>query len=778
MFTTFSAQMSPVLPSTSTTPPNGANGKRRKVARACDSCRLNRVRCDDNRPCENCRARGDKCTNTMPWEAHSLPAAKREIERLQDRLNQLQRKQLTNRSNASSPSPSPPTPPDVSVNGGSSRPILPQQSNNQSVPISTNDNTGQAIRGQDNLWEGYSNSSSSSVTPALVYSAGYHTEPDQPSSEQGKSASDKRNESQTTFSRSKERQFLSLFWKGYPWLHPVLDRDDIYHHHDSLWNEIPPGEQQTRLPSALVDVLLALSMQYGSTFLLRDSSDSTQWSMNSRSGNASLAGQSFCQRSHRLHLERPHSATLESVQCCILSSVYFLNAGSLDKANMALAEGIRMAQILGLHEPSPSTSSDLKQGRLRSNIWRLLIVLDGHFAILLGLPPLIQPIAEERLVMDFWQCTALDEPNNDHDQSRAWESYHIHHMNLTLAAHAVHAHFLRRKGELLRQGYGGGLQSPIILESFADSMNQKLDVMKKWTETVPPALTIPRPGGGGPFSVVWASVLDFDPQTPLHIQQQRLSLELIYHHLTLLLVRAFVRFVHRYQDFPRTKQADVLFVRGLKHAISIISIMNQALTNEDAITGWLFFFGCQWDATLYLLNYITSYPTGSFVGDTRRSLGTATETLALMGKYLDVAKSAQGIVQGALGRDAPHATTELNTPPPNDPRAFDSMGSVATASASPLLSFVDEEMAEPWNYYRTLLVPTSEFSWGSAASAVQPDPFGPLNTPRTAPDSTSLTDPFLLDSTLNQSPLVHRGFDNMVEMYSFLGDWQPVRFGS
>ncbi|KAI0108848.1 hypothetical protein GGR51DRAFT_513312 [Nemania sp. FL0031] len=773
MFTTFSAQMSPVPLATSTTPPNGTNGKRRKVARACDSCRLNRVRCDDDRPCENCRTRGEKCTNTMPWEAHSLPAAKREIERLQDRLKQLQNQQLTATANTA---PSPPTPPDVPISGSNPKATVLQQGSNQSI-LNTNDNAGQATRGQDSPWGSYSNSSSSSATPALVHRSGYHAELDQSSSERGKPTSDRRNESQTTFSRSKERQFLSLFWKGFPWLHPILDMEDIYRHHDSLWNEILPGEQQTRSPSALIDVLLALSMQYGSTFLLRDSPDnSTQWILNSRSGNASLAGQSFCQRSHRLHLERSQSSTLESVQCCILSSVYFLNAGSLDKANMALAEGIRMAQILGLHEHPPFTSSDPKYRRLQSNIWRLLIVLDGHYAILLGLPPLIQPVAEERLAMDFWQCTVLDDTNNNHDSSRAWESYHTYHMKLTFAAHSVHAHFLQRKGELLRQGYGGDLQSPLLLESFAESMNQKLEIMRKWTETVPPALTIPRPGGGGPFSAVWASVLDLDSQAPLHVQQQRLSLELIYHHLSLLLIREFVCFVHKHQNFPQTKQVDILFMSGLKHAISIISVMNQALSNEDAITGWLFFFGCQWDATLYLLNYITVYPAGSFVRDTRRSLGTAMETLILMGKYLNVAKNAQGIVKGALGRDVTHPSREPNNHPANDPRVFDPMGSVDTGSAFPLSSFLEEDRTVPWNDYRTILVPNKEFSWGSTTSTVQPDPFGSLTTPRTASNPTLFRDPFLLDSNLNQSPLAHQDLDDMVDIYSFLGDWQPAPF--
>lgn len=100
MFTTFAAQItSPSPPPPPAEAEGGASGapgaphpalqtlsqtqtptpKRRKVARACDACRLNRIKCNDEQPCRNCRERGAKCTNSMPWEAHSLHAARRYV---------------------------------------------------------------------------------------------------------------------------------------------------------------------------------------------------------------------------------------------------------------------------------------------------------------------------------------------------------------------------------------------------------------------------------------------------------------------------------------------------------------------------------------------------------------------------------------------------------------------------------------------------------------------------------------------------------------------------
>ena len=79
MYSTFSANFDTTDASRekSATPITAPRPKRNQVARACDWCRLNRVRCDDKQPCHNCLNRGGTCSNTRPQEATSLPAANR-----------------------------------------------------------------------------------------------------------------------------------------------------------------------------------------------------------------------------------------------------------------------------------------------------------------------------------------------------------------------------------------------------------------------------------------------------------------------------------------------------------------------------------------------------------------------------------------------------------------------------------------------------------------------------------------------------------------------------
>lgn len=59
--------------------------KRNQVARACDWCRLNRVRCDKNQPCFNCQSRGGTCCKNGIREVQSLPDATKCVPKLQVR---------------------------------------------------------------------------------------------------------------------------------------------------------------------------------------------------------------------------------------------------------------------------------------------------------------------------------------------------------------------------------------------------------------------------------------------------------------------------------------------------------------------------------------------------------------------------------------------------------------------------------------------------------------------------------------------------------------------
>ena len=69
-----------------TSPTNTSDGaaviarpKRSQVARACEWCRLNRIKCDDKQPCHACQSRGAECSNTGKSGLRSLPTATKQV---------------------------------------------------------------------------------------------------------------------------------------------------------------------------------------------------------------------------------------------------------------------------------------------------------------------------------------------------------------------------------------------------------------------------------------------------------------------------------------------------------------------------------------------------------------------------------------------------------------------------------------------------------------------------------------------------------------------------
>ena len=58
---------------------SAARPKRIQVARACEWCRLNRIKCDDNQPCNACQSRGAECSNTGKSGPRSLPTATKQV---------------------------------------------------------------------------------------------------------------------------------------------------------------------------------------------------------------------------------------------------------------------------------------------------------------------------------------------------------------------------------------------------------------------------------------------------------------------------------------------------------------------------------------------------------------------------------------------------------------------------------------------------------------------------------------------------------------------------
>ncbi|KAF7594847.1 hypothetical protein BBP40_008177 [Aspergillus hancockii] len=766
MFTTFSAHMSPVNNARSRSASARASAprqKRRQVTRACDACRTSRIKCDDQQPCRNCRHRGEACRTSHPWEAQSLSAAKLEIERLQRRVIELEQH--------ASRSPSPPPPattaqetqsPRSNSYGGSSRSVPIREENVDNGESASDD--GPAPDCQPPTHDPAMPYAASSFTLKLSnyleqalnqpYSI-LHLEPTGVSQEfsgqetGSRNTLDSREGGAVDFSRAQEGHFLSLIWQHVHCICPILDEDMFHDYYDSLWANPRRG---SRRPSALVDSLLALCMQLSSTFLFDDQSSGKTWETTPGS-DACRVGQPLYHRSHRLLLEEQQAPTLQSVQTLVFSTIYLMHAARLSSAHAMLGVAIRMARVLGLHH-DPSEKLSIRHQELRRRVWWSLSTLDGYLTITMGLTPHISPSEGQcSLPADAGQGTVASNPELlPENEDITWFSFHVQYSKLVLMFRSMYALFQGKQMELLQGNDGAELHGePGLLESVAGYMNRQMKTIQEWVNGVPASLRLARKGGGPPFSFIDSPSIQIETYAPLWLQRQRFSLEISYHHLNLAILRPFLRFKNG-ESVP-TLQADSHSVIGLQHAITLTSIVNQALTESEILIGCLFVFRCQWDATLYLLGFMVANPVCPFTPEARRSISTAIHTFTILERYLSAATSALSIVHEILGHSATliNQCREALSP---WTLSLSSLESSAPSSPPPLPNRPVHRGPLSWDYYSMLPGtldpalfggPPDQFLGPSLHTSFEPsrDPSSALEFPRLTKTTIDALNPII-----------------------------------
>ncbi|EEY20487.1 fungal specific transcription factor domain-containing protein [Verticillium alfalfae VaMs.102] len=377
-----------------TTQPGVLRPKRSQVARACDWCRIHRIKCDTNQPCRNCEARGGQCSNSGKMgEVRTLPRAIREIESLRLRVKDLEAQleatkgpsdaaESTTRSPSRSQTPS-------SVSGSWEVPaLLGMHSGGATSSASPNIHLHAGGFGTPQFYGPSSTnyfvdritSYLKSVVPQpflqpmLENGTGPDVEQPQFSQQQHyRSPMSGRN-----LTGAQEVYFLDLYWRSWHTIHPVLDEADFRAHYKSLW----AGSHSTdaRLPSALVDIVLALCMQFSVASTPRDTSFET-----SSPEPASSAGRFLHHRAQDILATSLESPSLATLQSQFLSAVYLANASYLTTAHATLASAVRTAHALGLHL-DPPTTLPRPQAELHRRAWWCLFALDTRLSIRLGRP--------------------------------------------------------------------------------------------------------------------------------------------------------------------------------------------------------------------------------------------------------------------------------------------------------------------------------------------------------------------------------------------------------
>ncbi|KAI0858741.1 hypothetical protein F4860DRAFT_289981 [Xylaria cubensis] len=621
--------------------------KRQQVARACDSCRMHRIKCDNNVPCNidrNCVSRGEQCINKSPGERRTLPQAYREIDRLKQKVKELEeqlKKERSKQSNVAAATPAQPfalTPPGTSDSSPTPNIIsVPTHVPGVNQPVwgGIMTSTGQSPQ---KTWYGPSslfyfinrmNTYLSAVFQQLhpddliqlkSVAKTFATPDCNPTGDDDKA--DAKDISQTVSNEAyltptQEEYFLNLYWQSYHPTLAILDETEFRRHYRSLATK--PGKP--RKPSPLVDIVIAVSMQVGMAIAQRNSPRALS-AIEVGKDDPSIAGRLYYRRCQRLLYNEQEAPTLMTVQCHTLSAVYTCCAAFQNMCHIALSLAVRSAHMLGLHT-EPSSDLPLATRELRRRVWWNLFALESKVCMKLGRP----------FYADA-ESTSCGLPAHDHqaaslagsdfallDENTTWLTYCLYNSNLLLSAREVHTAFYDKYPEFYR-GHTGQViyDDPVALERYAEFHSIAMKPLDNWAKSVPDALKTKREGDGQPLSTDRSPII-VEQFVPPWLQRQRLLLELLYHCLRLNLYRPFICFPSLVTE--SSSLGDMCLshaTSAAEHSVAVTRIFHQVVQNTDLLTGYHEAFQWQWNAALTLAGYLFAYPTSSIAADVRESI--------------------------------------------------------------------------------------------------------------------------------------------------------------
>lgn len=434
--------------------------------------------------------------------------------------------------------------------------------------------------------------------------------------------------------RTQEEYFLGLFWQSYHCTLQILDEADFREHYKSLWTA--PGTP--RKQSALVDIVLAICMQYGVAFIPRNDENSEP-KVDVDSNDATIAGRWYYRRSQTLLAQELESPSLATVQYHIIALIYLCNASFQNMAHSTSALAVRTAQILGLHlEPPEDIPS--AQRALRRRLWWNLYAVEVKTCMKLGRPSSVQMSRVTcALPADDSEAALISGSNfSSLDENSTWLTYGSQHIKLFLEASAIYNAFGEKYEEMLCLSDGKSISNdPQSLEACAEFLLSSMKCLQDWRHNVPDLLKTRRKGSGDPFSTD-RSALDIELFAPLWLQRQQLILELLYHNQAMNLHRPFIRFAPA-SDFC-TPLAEGNAISCVNHAIAITHIIHQVLAETDILNGWHEAFQWQWNAALSMIGFILAYPMSPSTVSTRKAINSAIASFKVFGNNFAIAASA------------------------------------------------------------------------------------------------------------------------------------------
>jgi hypothetical protein len=285
-------------------------------------------------------------------------------------------------------------------------------------------------------------------------------------------------------------------------------------HHRSLWST----PYEARKPSALVDIVLAISMQYSTALLPPDLTNAVV-TAEERGKDAAIGGQSFYRRCQVLladELEKPFITTL---QCLIFSVVYLSNSSSQNAAYCMLGLACRVGVILGLHR-EPLDDLDEEQKNFQRRLWWTVYALEMKAAMELGRPLAIH-LSQVTCQLPT-ESPRMKSLSRTKSKNGSCFTSNLQFLKLILATRSVYITFYDRCADLLGPSNCDSLHgNPQALEKCAEFLLSKMEYLKTWLHDAPGLLKTRRREDEEQLSTDACS-LDLQPTMPFLQRRQQL----------------------------------------------------------------------------------------------------------------------------------------------------------------------------------------------------------------------------------------------------------------
>jgi hypothetical protein len=586
--------------------------KRRKISRACDRCRLQRIKCDEQKPCARCVSSEVECIVSYAIhgsaETHDL-----DVSPVRDEPSVLpevvQMSSLLPSSTIAT----------MAVD-------LPEHFDIPLMPFDLASDIQRLFASGFTAVEGASHTVGSLFPqfPCPAIPSGECLVVPEP------------------LRREHRKRYLRIFWDSY---HPLLN---IVSETELVGLEatpIPATPEEYPVDNALLDAIISLGIQYGHAtgsderlavpeqVLVGEKKEPVDW-----------AGFEHFHRCHE-RMRTNTEVTLQALRCHALMIVYLMRGYAFRDAYNLLGITVRKAYVAELQRPPPSHLTE-NEKTSRMQLWWLIFSLDLQCSSQLSMPAACQtslvkcPLPTTDILLRYL-C-----PRACYGDDITACTYSTVLVDLAMIVTDIGA--CVSTADLLDDSSN----DPAVLEHLASKLAPTLQSLENWHDHLPIPLILSN-AFGDPESFH----LDEQHFLPIWIQRQRILLELRYHDAYVLILRPFVSLCYAHFTDPssettttETEQSHVQhhISSAVHHASAIVNVVFALSSRSDVLYGWSEVLQPLWNATMVIVTYVYANSLNPGALAASQSLARAESVSQCFSTTSTAARSAKDVVQSLV----------------------------------------------------------------------------------------------------------------------------------